>query len=98
MAKTSLSPTDVGQLKKLFPEVINGRDTMIEYGKSKLTSGEVMVVLKKVYKELAVMITPINDTAANKYSVTTMKYKDKFTIKSSDNADTSYVMWFVIGG
>jgi hypothetical protein len=98
VAKTNIAPADVSQLKKLFPEVVNGRDTMIEYGKAKLSSGEATVGLKKMYRELFVQITPIIDTPANYYSVAVMKYKDKFTIKSSDANDVSEVMWFVIGG
>ncbi len=97
MAKTSLDPTTVGQLKKLFIENIDSKNTLLKSGKVKLVSGKHIVNLPTAFKNFAVFLTPIGTSAAT-YYVADVSEKYKFTIVSSSSSDTAEVFWIALGG
>jgi hypothetical protein len=97
MSKTQIAPNDLSQLKKIFPESVNGKDIKLEFGKVRLSAGKAFVKLSGKYQKPHIFITPINTTAAYRYSII-IQWNDKFQIVSSDTGDTSEVFWMGIGG
>lgn len=97
MAKTSLDPTTVGQLKKLFIENDDGKDALIKSGRVKLAGGKRVVNLPISFKDFNVFLTPIG-TSAGTYYVADVSEKYKFTIVSSSSSDTGEVFWIALGG
>jgi len=93
MAKTSLDPTLVNQLRKLFPEVA------MESGNVSLVGGIATISLSRRYDGFKVSIVQISDSpdATKAYSII-KNWNNKFQIKSSDVADTATFDWIVVGG
>lgn len=97
MSKTSLDPTTVGQLKKLFIENDDGKDTLIRSGRVKLAGGKAVINLPISFKEFKPFVMPIG-TSAGAYYVADVSKKYKFTIVSSSSSDTGEVFWIALGG
>jgi hypothetical protein len=105
MSKTQLDPTGVQQLKKLFVECETDGNVKLRYGRVKLASGKRMVSFGKDFVPINIQVTslmrfdadPSDDVAPYYYSIN-MINNNSFTIVSSDTADTSEVMYLVLGG
>jgi hypothetical protein len=97
MAKTSLDPTTVGQLKKLFIENDDGGDALIKSGRVKLASGKAVVSLPTKFDSFTPFVIPIG-TSAGVYYAVDVSEKHKFTIISSSSSDTGEAFWFALGG
>ena len=97
MAKTTLSPEVLGQLKKLFAEVIGVRNATVEVGRVTLQGGRATITLSRRYADFHPFLTPHGTTPANYYTIE-KSWNNKFIIHSSDANDTSDMEWMVIGG
>ena len=59
MAKTSLNPTDISQLKKLFIENDDSKNTLLKSGRVKLQKGKAVVNLSAKFDNFKPFILPI---------------------------------------
>jgi len=99
VAKTSIDPSGVAQLKKLFIENLDGKDTLVKTGKVKLANGKYRVNLPEVFTDFTVQITAIDTDASDRYVVDmTNKNNHQFTIVSSSASDSGEAMYLAIGG
>jgi hypothetical protein len=97
MAKTSLDPTTVGQLKKLFIENDDGKNILLKSGKVKLAGGKAVVNLPIKFDSFMPFVMPIG-TSAGAYYVADVSEKYQFTIVSSSSSDDAEVFWIALGG
>lgn len=96
MGKTQLDPTTITQLKKLFIENLQGKDSVLEYGKVKLALGQYTV--KTTLSRPHVLVTGIGVTTPTTYYVVDDTQPYKFKIISSSASDSGDAFWFAIGG
>ena len=97
MAKTSLDPTTVGQLKKLFIENDDSKNILLKSGRVKLAGGKAVVKLPTKFDKFLPFAMPIG-TSAGVYYATDVSEKYKFTIVSSSSSDSGEAFWIVLGG
>ncbi len=97
MAKTSLDPTTVGQLKKLFIENDDDKNILLKSGRAKLRNGKAVVSLPAKFDSFIPFVTPIG-TSAGVYYATDVSKKYQFTIVSSSSSDSGDAFWIVLGG
>ena len=97
MGKTSLDPTLVGQLKKLFMENLEGRNALVKYGRVRLKGGQRVVALPAGFDVINIQATGIGTSTPTKYYIVDTTQKYKFTIISSSASDESEVFWHAIG-
>lgn len=96
MGKTSVDPTIVNQLKKLFVENLIEKDSVLEYGKVRLVSGERKV--KSSIKKPIVFATPIGTATPTVYYSIDDTRTYEFKIISSSASDSGDAFWIAIGG
>ena len=96
MAKTSLDPSTITQLKKLFVENLQGKDSVLEYGKVRLVSGQYRV--KSSIKKPYVFAIPIGTATPTTYLAIDNTRTYEFKIVSSSASDSGYAFWFAVGG
>lgn len=96
MPKTSLDPQEIQQLKKLFIESLNGKDTLITFGRVRLAEGTAVVSRPEGITNYETLITTVNAVAKeNSYSVE--YWPNSLIIHSSDSADTAEISYMIIG-
>ena len=96
MGKTQLDPTTVTQLKKLFAENLMEKDSVLEYGKVKLASGEYTV--KSSIRSPYVFATPIGTATPTTNLAVDNTRPYQFKIISSSASDSGEAFWIAIGG
>lgn len=95
MSKTQLDPSTITQLKKLFVENLQGKDSVLEYGKAKLAAGQYTV--KTTLPRPYVSVTGIGTSTPTTYYVVDDTQPYKFTIISSSASDSGYAFWIAVG-
>ena len=97
MSKTSLDPTTIGQLKKLFIESDDGKNLLLKSGRIKLAAGKAVVSLPTKFDKFKPFAIPIG-TSAGVYYTVDVSEKYKFTIVSSSSSDSGEAFWIALGG
>lgn len=97
MSKTSLDPTTVGQLKKLFIENDDDKNILLKSGRVKLANGKAVVNLSAKFYSFIPFVQRIG-TSADAYCVPDVSRKYQFTIVSSSSSDSGEAFWIVLGG
>lgn len=96
MPKTSLDPQTVQQLKKLFVESLNGKDTLIFFGHRKMSGGILSVPKPEGVTDYEVFITQ-RGASTSGYTYSVEYLPNNFTIHSSNSGDTSEISYMIIG-
>jgi len=96
MPKTSLPPEQEQQLKKLFIESINGKDTLIAFGHVKLASGKAVVTRPDGMADYEVF-TSQRGVVPTTYTYSVEYWPSSFIIHSSDSGDTAEISYLIIG-
>ena len=96
MAKTSLDPQTEQQLKKLFAESLNGKNTLIGFGHVTLASGKAVVRRPEGITDYEVLTTQRGSTPSG-YTYSVEYWPNSFIIHSSDSGDTAEISYMIIG-
>jgi hypothetical protein len=96
MPKTSLDPQTEQQLKKLFIESLNGKDTLVGFGHVKLAGGKAVISKPSSITSYEVFTTQIGATPTG-YDYSVEKWPNSFIIHSSDSGDTAEISYMIIG-
>ena len=96
MAKTSLDPTTVTQLKKLFVENLIEKDSVLEYGKVKLAAG--IYTVKSSIRNPYAFAIPIGTVTPTTSLAIDNTRTYQFKIISSSASDGGDAFWIAIGG
>lgn len=96
MAKTVFDGQTEQQLKKLFVESINSKNTLVFFGRVKLAAGKAVIARPDGMKDYHVFITQLGVSTTG-YTYCVEKLPTLFKIHSSDSGDTTEVSYFIIG-
>lgn len=96
MPKTSLAPHDAQQLKKLFVESLNGKDTLVAFGHVKLAGGRAVILRPDGMSDFEMLIQQIGATTTG-YTYSVEYWPDNLIIHSSDSGDTAEISYMIIG-
>ena len=96
MPKTSLDPQATQQFKKLFIESLNGKDTLIVFGRIKLAGGKATVPKPDGMSDLEMLTQQVGATTTG-YTYSVEYWPDNLIIHSSDSGDTAEISYMIIG-
>jgi hypothetical protein len=96
MPKTLLGSEEEQQLKKLFIESLNGKDTLIAFGRAKLAGGRAVVSIPKGMSDLEMFIQQVGATTTG-YTYSVEYWPNNLIIHSSNSGDTAEISYMIIG-
>jgi hypothetical protein len=96
MAKTTIDSQTEQQLKKLFVESLNGKATLMFFGRVKLAGGKAVIAKPDGMNNYEVFVTQLGASTTG-YTYCVEKLPTLFKIHSSNSGDTTEVSYFVIG-
>ena len=96
MSKTSLPANTEQQLKKLFVESLNGKATLMLFGRVDLAGGKAVMAKPDGMTDYEVLITQVGATPSS-YTYSVEYWTNHFIIHSSDSGDTAEISYLIIG-